>query len=73
MTPIQTKSQLKSMILSRFRMEKYIYSFALPLKLFILYRWCHSSFFPNVAKGAFVRINIGQNNGVPVYRVINNL
>jgi len=53
MTPISTKDQLKSMILSRFRMEK----------------WCHSPFFADVAKGAFVRINIGQNNGEPVYRV----
>jgi len=35
----------------------------------ILNRWCHSPFFPDVAKGAFVRINIGQNNGEPVYRV----
>ncbi|CAF4606654.1 unnamed protein product [Rotaria sp. Silwood1] len=52
-TPISTKDQLKSMILSRFRMEK----------------WCHSPFFAKVAKGAFVRINIGQNNGEPVYRV----
>jgi RNA polymerase-associated protein RTF1 len=33
------------------------------------FRWCHSPFFPDVAKGAFVRINIGQNNGEPVYRV----
>jgi len=41
------------MILSRFRMEK----------------WCHSPFFAEVANGAFVRINIGQNNGEPVYRV----
>jgi len=41
------------MILSRFRMEK----------------WCHSPFFADVAKGAFVRINIGQNNGEPVYRI----
>lgn len=53
MTPISTKDQLKSMILSRFRMEK----------------WCHSPFFADVAKGAFVRINIGQNNGEPVYRI----
>jgi len=52
-TPIHTRDQLKSMILSRFRMEK----------------WCHSPFFADVAKGAFVRINIGQNNGEPVYRV----
>ncbi|CAF1464538.1 unnamed protein product [Adineta steineri] len=52
-TPITSKSQLKSMVLSRFRMEK----------------WCHAPFFSNVAKGAFVRINIGQNNGSPVYRV----
>ncbi|CAF1067804.1 unnamed protein product [Adineta steineri] len=52
-TPITTKDQLKSMILSRFRMEK----------------WCHSPFFSDVAKGSFVRINIGQNNGEPVYRV----
>ncbi|CAF1203249.1 unnamed protein product [Adineta steineri] len=52
-TPITSKSQLKSMVLSRFRMEK----------------WCHAPFFSSVAKGAFVRINIGQNNGSPVYRV----
>ncbi|CAF1654882.1 unnamed protein product, partial [Adineta ricciae] len=52
-TPITTKDQLKSMILSRFRMEK----------------WCHAPFFADVAKGAFVRINIGQSNGEPVYRV----
>ncbi|CAF1103389.1 unnamed protein product [Adineta ricciae] len=52
-TPITEKSQLKSMVLSRFRMEK----------------WCHAPFFPKVAKGAFVRINIGQHNGAPVYRV----
>ncbi|CAF4281503.1 unnamed protein product, partial [Rotaria sordida] len=30
--------------------------------------WCHSPFFAKVARGAFVRINIGQNNGEPVYR-----
>lgn len=52
-TPISNKSELKSMVLTRFRMEK----------------WCHAPFFADVAKGAFVRINIGQNNGVPVYRV----
>ncbi|CAF4010981.1 unnamed protein product [Rotaria magnacalcarata] len=52
-TFISTRDQLKSMILSRFRMEK----------------WCHSPFFADVAKGAFVRINIGQNNGEAVYRV----
>ncbi|CAF0858845.1 unnamed protein product, partial [Rotaria sordida] len=52
-TPIGTRDQLKSMILSRFRMEK----------------WCHSPFFAKVARGAFVRINIGQNNGEPVYRI----
>ncbi|UJR09158.1 hypothetical protein I4U23_013406 [Adineta vaga] len=52
-TQITTKSELKSMVLSRFRMEK----------------WCHAPFFPKVAKGAFVRINIGQNNGSPVYRI----
>lgn len=52
-TTISTKSELKSMILTRFRMEK----------------WCHAPFFADVAKGAFVRINIGQNNGMPVYRV----
>ncbi|CAF1070326.1 unnamed protein product [Rotaria sordida] len=53
LTRITTKSELKPMVLSRFRMEK----------------WCHAPFFADVAKGAFVRINIGQNNGKPVYRV----
>jgi hypothetical protein len=38
--------------------------------LLFLNRWCHSPFFADVAKGAFVRINIGQNNGEPVYRVM---
>lgn len=52
-TTISTKSELKSMTLTRFRMEK----------------WCHAPFFADVAKGAFVRINIGQNNGMPVYRI----
>ncbi|CAF3774009.1 unnamed protein product [Rotaria magnacalcarata] len=52
-TFITTKSQLKPIILSRFRMEK----------------WCHAPFFNQVVKGAFVRINIGQNNGATVYRV----
>jgi len=41
------------MKLSRFKMEK----------------WCHAPFFSLVAKGAFVRINIGQNSGSPVYRI----
>ncbi|CAF2526021.1 unnamed protein product [Rotaria sp. Silwood2] len=53
LTRITTKAELKPMILSRFRMEK----------------WCHAPFFANVVKGAFVRINIGQNNGKPVYRL----
>lgn len=52
-TTISNKTELKSMILTRYRMEK----------------WCHAPFFASVAKGAFVRINIGQNNGVPVYRI----
>lgn len=52
-TAISTKAELKPMIISRFRMEK----------------WCHAPFFANVVKGAFVRINIGQNNGKPVYRL----
>ncbi|CAF3326800.1 unnamed protein product [Rotaria socialis] len=52
-TFITKKSQLKPIILSRFRMEK----------------WCHAPFFNQVVKGAFVRINIGQNNGVTIYRV----
>ncbi|CAF3499645.1 unnamed protein product [Rotaria sp. Silwood1] len=53
LTHITTKSELKPMVLSRFRMEK----------------WCHAPFFTDVVKGAFVRINIGQNNGKPVYRL----
>lgn len=32
-------------------------------------RWCHTPFFAKVAKGAFVRINIGQSSSGPVYRV----
>jgi hypothetical protein len=39
------------------------------INLICVHRWCHAPFFADVAKGAFVRINIGQNDGTPVYRV----
>ncbi|CAF0857191.1 unnamed protein product [Didymodactylos carnosus] len=52
-TFISTAEDLTKMKLSRFKMEK----------------WCHAPFFPAVARGAFVRINIGQNAGNPVYRI----
>ena len=69
-TPINAKDQLKSMMLSRFRMEKYLNDiFSRALVESSRSRWCHAPFFAQVARGAFVRINIGQNNGAPVYRV----
>lgn len=39
------------------------------LKKFIYFRWCHAKFFKDVACGCFVRIGIGLNQGVPIYRV----
>ena len=51
--PISTKDELNSVKLSRFKIEK----------------WCHAPFFKKVAIGCFVRVGIGLNQGVNVYRV----
>ena len=51
--PISTKEELNSVKLSRFKIEK----------------WCHAPFFKKVAIGCFVRVGIGMNQGVNVYRV----
>jgi RNA polymerase-associated protein RTF1 len=51
--PISTKEELNNVKLSRFKIEK----------------WCHAPFFKKVAIGCFVRVGIGLNQGVNVYRV----
>lgn len=51
--PISNKDDLNKIKLSRFRIEK----------------WCHAPFFKKVAVGCFVRIGIGMNQGVSIYRV----
>jgi RNA polymerase-associated protein RTF1 len=50
---ITTKDELNKMKLSRFKIEK----------------WCHAPFFKKVATGCFVRVGIGNNHGIPIYRV----
>ncbi|CAL8098873.1 unnamed protein product [Calicophoron daubneyi] len=49
---VSSVSDLSRIRLSRFKMEK----------------WVHMPFFDDLVKGCFVRINIGLNQGVPVYR-----
>ncbi|CAF0937717.1 unnamed protein product [Brachionus calyciflorus] len=51
--PISNKEELNKIKLSRHKTEK----------------WCHAPFFKKVAVGCFVRIGIGNNKSVPVYRV----
>ena len=51
--PITTKEELNKAKLSRFKIEK----------------WCHAPFFKQVACGCFVRIGIGLNQGISIYRV----
>ena len=50
---IQTKEELEDVRVSRHRLEM----------------WCHMPFFKKVMNGCFVRIGIGNREGVPVYRV----
>ncbi|KAF6779547.1 hypothetical protein AHF37_00900 [Paragonimus kellicotti] len=49
---VSSLDQLSRIRLSRFKIEK----------------WVHMPFFDDLIKGCFVRINIGLNQGVPVYR-----
>ncbi|CAH8608843.1 unnamed protein product [Dicrocoelium dendriticum] len=49
---VSSLEQLSRIRLSRFKMEK----------------WVHMPFFSDLVRGCFVRINIGLNQGVPVYR-----
>ncbi|UYV83172.1 RTF1 [Cordylochernes scorpioides] len=50
---ISTKEELGKIRISRFKLEK----------------WCHAPFFNKTVIGCFVRVGIGNNNGIPVYRV----
>ncbi|KAA3672952.1 uncharacterized protein DEA37_0013796, partial [Paragonimus westermani] len=51
---VSSLDQLSRIRLSRYKIEK----------------WVHMPFFDDLIKGCFVRINIGLNQGVPVYRCV---